>query len=163
MRMLRRVGRALGRVAAGTARRNSTPSAGSPAQTSARQIRSSETVESQASAWPAATASRTAFPDCFDVCPGYDDTLDCNENGVPDGCDIFEVGSSADINRNGVPDECECIGDLDGSGVVDAADLAILLGGWGPCSGCAADVDASGTVDGNDLAIVLGAWGACLN
>ncbi len=93
--------------------------------------------------------------------PGHDGTLDYNENGVKELCDIFEIGSSVDINGNGVPDECECIGDLDESGVVDAADLAILLGAWGPCAGCTADVDASGIVDGNDLAIVLGAWGAC--
>jgi hypothetical protein len=31
---------------------------------------------------------------------------DCNENGVPDQCDIAD-GTSADDNGNGVPDECE--------------------------------------------------------
>ncbi len=48
-------------------------------------------------------------------------------------------------------------GDLDGSGHVDAADLAVLLGQWGGTG--AADLDASGFVDAADLAILLGNWG----
>lgn len=48
--------------------------------------------------------------------------------------------------------------DLDGDGVVAGADLAILLGSWGPCDACAADLNCSGDVDASDLAILLGAW-----
>lgn len=47
--------------------------------------------------------------------------------------------------------------DLDGDGVVDAADLAILLGAWG--SDGPGDLDCDGTVGAADLAILLGAWG----
>jgi hypothetical protein len=47
--------------------------------------------------------------------------------------------------------------DLDQSGHVDGADLAILLGQWG--SAGSADLDESGEVDAADLAILLGAWG----
>lgn len=54
-----------------------------------------------------------------------------------------------------------CTGDLDGTGSVDGADLALLLGAWGPCPGCEADLDGSDTVDGADLALLLGAWGDC--
>ena len=50
------------------------------------------------------------------------------------------------------------LGDLNGDDVVDAADLAILLGAWGGSG--AADLDASGTVDAADLALLLGAWTA---
>lgn len=32
--------------------------------------------------------------------------VDCNGNGQPDGCDIFN-GISRDTNSNGIPDECE--------------------------------------------------------
>ncbi|MDZ4753926.1 MAG: hypothetical protein SGJ11_05450 [Phycisphaerae bacterium] len=53
-----------------------------------------------------------------------------------------------------------CVGDLDGSGAVNAGDLAILLGAWGPGGG-AADLDNDGDVDAGDLAILLGAWGGC--
>lgn len=49
--------------------------------------------------------------------------------------------------------------DLDENGTVDAADLAILLGAWGPCQAdCGADFDCSGTIDAADLAVLLGAW-----
>jgi len=52
-------------------------------------------------------------------------------------------------------------------GIVDGADLAVLLGAWGACPGCCADTVSSATllpppdgiVDGADLAVLLGAWG----
>lgn len=49
--------------------------------------------------------------------------------------------------------------DLDGDGIVGAADLAILLGSWGSCEGCPADLDGDGVVGAADLAILLGSWG----
>lgn len=50
--------------------------------------------------------------------------------------------------------------DLNGDGIVDGADLGLLLGAWGPCpsSCCAADLNLSGEVDGADLGLLLGAW-----
>ncbi len=59
----------------------------------------------------------------------------------------------------------ECPGDFGGDGVVDGADLAILLGAWGACppkGGCEADLNLDGEVDGADLAILLGNWGPCV-
>lgn len=92
--------------------------------------------------------------------------VDCNGNGVNDGCDIAS-GSSADADQDGVPDECRRTlpsADLDGDGVVNGADLGTLLGAWGRCppaakAPCAADLDGDGIVDGADLAALLGAWG----
>jgi len=49
-------------------------------------------------------------------------------------------------------------GDINGDGVVNGVDLALVLGSWGPCAGCPADINGDGTVSGLDLAIVLGAW-----
>jgi len=47
--------------------------------------------------------------------------------------------------------------DLNGDGVVDGADLGLLLGEWGgPGAG---DLNGDGTVDGADLGLLLGAWG----
>ncbi|MFG0275881.1 MAG: hypothetical protein ACF8QF_12585 [Phycisphaerales bacterium] len=48
--------------------------------------------------------------------------------------------------------------DLNGDGVVDGADLGLLLGFWGACAGCAADLNDDGVVNGADLGILLGAW-----
>jgi hypothetical protein len=52
--------------------------------------------------------------------------------------------------------------DLDGDGVVNGFDLALLLGMWGVCpkaGACPADLNGDGTVNGFDLAILLGSWG----
>ena len=51
------------------------------------------------------------------------------------------------------------VGDLNGDGVVGAADLAMLLGSWGPCLGCPADLNNDGVVNPTDLAMLLGNWG----
>jgi hypothetical protein len=48
-------------------------------------------------------------------------------------------------------------GDLNGDAMVDAQDLALLLGQWGSFGG-SADLDQSGAVDAADLSILLGAW-----
>jgi formylglycine-generating enzyme len=47
------------------------------------------------------------------------------------------------------------LGDLNGSGTVDGADLGILLSAWGQS---AADLNRDGTTDGADLGILLVAW-----
>ena len=58
-----------------------------------------------------------------------------------------------------------CPADLDGDGTVGAADLAQLLGSWGPSDPChpfdAADLNENCAVDAFDLAILLGSWGPC--
>ena len=53
-----------------------------------------------------------------------------------------------------------CVGDLNGDLVVNASDLATVLGAWGTAD-AAADLDHDGIVAASDLAIVLGAWGPC--
>ncbi len=53
-----------------------------------------------------------------------------------------------------------CPADLTGDDIVDAADLAQLLGAWGPDSG-PADLNGDGLVNAADLAQLLGAWGPC--
>lgn len=86
---------------------------------------------------------------------------DCNDNGVPDECDI-DQGTSNDADRNGIPDECECEGDLNFDGVVNVSDLLLLLGAWGPCDGaCPADLDNNGSVEVTDLLTLLANWGPC--
>lgn len=52
-----------------------------------------------------------------------------------------------------------CIGDLNGDGAVNGADLGLLLGDWGAAG--PGDLDHSGTVDGADLGLLLGTWGEC--
>jgi hypothetical protein len=52
-----------------------------------------------------------------------------------------------------------CPADLNGSGAVDAADLAALLNNWGGLG--TGDLDGSGAVNAADLAALLGAFGPC--
>lgn len=94
------------------------------------------------------------------------EVVDCNGNGVNDGCDVVS-GFSADVDQDGVPDECrrsESSPDINGDGMVDATDLGLLLGAWGECASdgmdlCAADLDGDGAVTGADLGVLLSAWG----
>jgi hypothetical protein len=53
-----------------------------------------------------------------------------------------------------------CVGDVDGDGFVNGADLVQLLGNFGGAASGPAegDLDGSGTVDGADLVILLGAF-----
>ncbi len=48
-------------------------------------------------------------------------------------------------------------GDINGDGLVDGADLGLLLGAWGS-DDPAADLNGDGIVDGADLGLLLGAW-----
>ena len=47
------------------------------------------------------------------------------------------------------------VGDLDGDGAVNTADVALLLLDFGDCWGCASDLDGTGVVDTGDLAFLL--------
>jgi hypothetical protein len=79
---------------------------------------------------------------------------DCDQDGVADRCQIAQSGG--DANANGILDACEAvIGDLNGDGLVNGADLGVLLGNWGTAGG---DLNADGTTDGADLGVLLGNW-----
>jgi hypothetical protein len=64
-----------------------------------------------------------------------------------------------------VPGAPPCIADVVPDGVVNSADLGVILAGWGPCTGstCFGDLNRDGQVDSSDLGIVLSAWGPCAN
>lgn len=64
------------------------------------------------------------------------------------------------------PNVCSpnCTGDIapsGGDGVVNTADLLVVINNWGPCSGCAADINADGSVNTADLLLIINNWGAC--
>ncbi|MHC4611075.1 MAG: thrombospondin type 3 repeat-containing protein, partial [Planctomycetota bacterium] len=88
---------------------------------------------------------------------------DCNNNGIPDGCDLDcgtsggpcdvpGCGGSGDCNSNGIPDECEV--DCNSNGTPDDCDLAA---GSPDCDGnavpdeCDPDGDGDGVPDGCDV------------
>ena len=59
--------------------------------------------------------------------------------------------------------EAPCVADLNGDGVVNGADLSVVLAFWGSCetSDCPADFDGDGAVTGADLSVLLATWGFC--
>ena len=48
--------------------------------------------------------------------------------------------------------------DLTGDGLVNSADLGLLIAEWGFCEDCAADFDGDGLVDASDLGAIIAAW-----
>lgn len=52
------------------------------------------------------------------------------------------------------------LADIDGDGVVDGEDLALLIAAWGS-GDASADLDGDGTVDSIDLGVLLASWGSC--
>ena len=73
---------------------------------------------------------------------------DCNQNQIPDECDIAS-GFSDDLDGNGVPDECE---DCNGNGIPDTCDISCD----GPCAGItgcgqSTDCDGNGVPDECDI------------
>lgn len=95
-------------------------------------------------------------------------SFDCNGNDILDECDIA-AGTVEDINQNGVPDECQpCLADMTDAGksnnpdgIVDVADLFVLLSDW-DFDGQAAELAAPPTiVDVFDLFVLIESWGNC--
>lgn len=76
-----------------------------------------------------------------------------------DDCQFAENCGDAPIVDIGAFERLVPTGDLNNDGAVDAADLAILLGAWGPCPNCPPDLNGDGVVNAADLAILLGNWG----
>jgi hypothetical protein len=68
-------------------------------------------------------------------------------------------GAWADLGDNTI---CDCTGDLTADGIVNGADLGVMLSAWGGCTGgCAADLNRDGVVNGADLGVMLSGWGVC--
>jgi hypothetical protein len=92
-----------------------------------------------------------------------------NNNAVPSDFTTDFDGDSRIVDGNGDGKAVVDMGalehepaDLNGDGVVNGLDLALLLGQWGRCPkgrACIADLNRNGIVNGLDLAIVLAAWG----
>ncbi|MSR41234.1 MAG: hypothetical protein EXS10_04950 [Phycisphaerales bacterium] len=110
-------------------------------------------------------------------CPPSGALVGCSDNGAgcPNGTSSMSLaatiglplyvrvggatgGGAGMINFVCVPTPPACQGDVDVNGVVDGADLTIVLNGWGTASG---DLDGNGIVDAADITLILNAWGPC--
>lgn len=85
-------------------------------------------------------------------------SFDCNGNGVADNVEIS--AGAADWDHDQILDSCEYkIGDLNLNGVVDGADVSILLGWWGIPNPLYGDLNDDNVVNAFDLGILLGRFG----
>jgi hypothetical protein len=78
---------------------------------------------------------------------------------APDGLSFYTLseGSHQPIYFYEVP---PVIGDVNGDGTVNVADLLAVIAAWGPCPPpCAADTNGDGAVNISDLLLVIGHWG----
>ncbi len=91
----------------------------------------------------------------------HEQIYDAEVRSVPGGYELWLACASRGIAILTV--ETARPADLNGDGLVDAADLALVLSAWGPCGkrpgGCPADLTGDGLVDAADLAMVLADWG----
>ncbi|MCH2162059.1 MAG: FG-GAP-like repeat-containing protein [Phycisphaerales bacterium] len=94
-------------------------------------------------------------------------TADVDADGIDDVIALTETslgfnGPSFGMATMVIPPEIEtCLGDINGDGQVNGADMGLLLAGWGPCTVCQGDFNDDGAVNGADLGLLLGAWGLC--
>jgi hypothetical protein len=73
------------------------------------------------------------------------------------------AGKYLDLGENSIQMKCYCASDFDGSGIVDVADLLIVVSGWGACDpGCLGDINGDGSIGTDDLLMVISSWGLCL-
>ena len=89
---------------------------------------------------------------------GAETAVDCVRIHWPDGAHSALADVAADQRIEAWRPGCPA--DLDGNGVVDTADLLILLGAWNE-SCHAGDLDGNGRMNSADVLSLAGAWGSC--
>lgn len=87
--------------------------------------------------------------DCFGDGMIDECRADCNENGIPDICEIANAGVD-DCDANGVPDDCEM-----SASFMDDAIAAILAGTNSDEALCRYDLNRDHLLDGRDIAYLI--------
>ncbi len=85
--------------------------------------------------------------------------VDMDKDGDLDLIFVDELDDSMIVMSNGGNNTPVIPGDLNGDGLVNGADLGLMLVAWGPCGrDCIADLDGNGVVNGADLGLLLVDW-----
>ena len=73
-----------------------------------------------------------------------------------------DFGGVGELIADGMSSVCSediLAGDITGDGIVNAADLGLILSSWGPCPpSCTGDLNGDGTVNAADLGLLLANW-----
>ncbi|MFO0872548.1 MAG: hypothetical protein U0575_01065 [Phycisphaerales bacterium] len=105
----------------------------------------SNTAVAEPGTWPSATLSCT-FPQ------GFNSVVVHYQSPPPTGGDWGPVFMADNMSVTPAPPPTA---DLNGDGVVNGADLGLLLGAWGTAG---ADLNGDGVTDGGDLGSLLAVW-----
>ena len=107
-------------------------------------------------------AALAAIITALDGDPAHD--ADLTTNGiivVPDPGPNFEI---ADLNGDGIVNSAD-VGvlilartDLNSDGRINGADISFILSSFGPCTDCSADLNNDGVVNGADISNILSNW-----
>jgi hypothetical protein len=124
-------------------------------------------VYAQANGFGVTGSISFSAPIAFDAIgdPNFVGVADFDSDGLPD---VATVNSDEDPSSGSVTvflsvieEGSTCLADLSGNGVVDFADILLIIAVWGPCPGCPEDLDGSGDVGFGDILVVIGTWGPC--
>ncbi len=85
---------------------------------------------------------------------GTDDIVTVNDDTLDEGVAGGPTGSVSVFSNTSLPVP---LGDQNGDGIVNGADLGLLLAAWGT-SAFFADLNQDGTVNGSDLGLLLAGW-----
>ena len=105
--------------------------------------------------------------DVDDICPGSDDNIDPDSDGVPDGCDNCVLTwnpTQADTDGDGAGDSCDVLNGCDDRAnlylddIINLLDYSVFAADFGCTSGCVADMDGDGDSDIVDLSILGANW-----
>ena len=58
----------------------------------------------------------------------------------------------------GVPGFIPAPADVNEDGVVNSADLGLVIGAWGVCDGCREDISGDGFVNAIDIGLLIAGW-----
>jgi hypothetical protein len=72
--------------------------------------------------------------------------------GTPQGFEENDLSASSDCGDPII------LGDVNGDGLVDVADILAVVDAWGPCLSCPEDLNGDGFFDVVDLLEVVGNW-----
>ena len=81
------------------------------------------------------------------------------DSSFADCCSITPVVGYVDNGGNSITCK-DCRADVDCNGIIDAADLGLVLSAWGSIQ-AQYDIDGDGLVAGGDIGLLLGTWGVC--
>ncbi len=106
------------------------------------------------------TSTNFGTPVPSKVGPDLAESIGMHHNISVTGGEAVTLTSAMVVKSLGSPSTCP--GDLDYDGLVNGADIGLILANWGEVGWCVeGDLDHDGVIGGGDIGSLLGMWGPC--